>query len=55
VIQDELLRGIPEQEILADLLGDEKTNRTTEDIVEYIAQKELAKSGVPVATKNIFL
>ena len=43
VIQDQLIRGIADHEILADLLGDEKTNRTTPEIVDYIARKEQAK------------
>ena len=42
VIQDQLVRGIADKEILADLLGDERTNRSTADIVEYIARKEQA-------------
>ena len=54
VIQDQLVRGIADQEILADLLGDEKTDRTTEEIVEYIARKEQAKSERgTVAGENI--
>ena len=44
VIQDQLLRGIADQEILADLLGDEKSDRLTSDIVDFIARKEQAKS-----------
>ena len=40
VIQDQLVRGIADQEILADLLGDEKSDRTTKEIVEFIARKE---------------
>ena len=43
VIQDQLVRGIADQEILADLLGDEKSDRTTKEIVEFIARKEQAK------------
>ena len=39
VIQDQLVWGILDQEILADLLGDKKTDRSTEEIVEYIATK----------------
>ena len=54
VIQDQLVRGIADQEILADLLGDEKTDRTTEEIVEYIARKEQAKAERgTVAGENI--
>ena len=44
VIQDQLVRGIADQEILADLLGDEKSDRLTSDIVDFIARKEQAKS-----------
>ena len=44
VIQDQLVRGIADHEILADLLGDEKTNRSTTEIVEYIARREQAKA-----------
>ena len=44
MIQDQLIRGIADHEILADLLGDEKTNRTTPEIVDYIARKEQAKA-----------
>ena len=42
MIQDQLVLGIADKEILADLLGDERTNRSTADIVEYIACKEQA-------------
>lgn len=44
VIQDQLVRGIADQDILADLLGDEKSDRTTSEIVDFIARKEQAKS-----------
>ena len=44
VIQDQLLRGIADQEIIADLLGDEKSDRLTSDIVDFIARNEQAKS-----------
>ena len=43
VIQDQLVKGLADQEILADLLGDEKADRTTMQIVEFIARKEQAK------------
>ena len=33
VIQDQLIRGLADQEILSDLLGDEKTDRSLEQIV----------------------
>ena len=38
VIQDQLIRGIADHEILADLLGDKRTNRTTPEIVDYSTQ-----------------
>ena len=38
------MRGIADHEILADLLGDEKTDRSTTEIVDYIARKEQAKA-----------
>ena len=47
IIKDNLIRGLSDHEILADLLGDPKTDRTLEEIVSYIAQKEQGK-----ATRN---
>ena len=44
IILDNLIRGIADPEILADLLGDSKTDRTLEETVTFIAQKEQAKS-----------
>ena len=44
VIQDQLVRGIADQDILAELLGDEKSDRATSEIVEFIARKEQAKA-----------
>ena len=44
MIQDQFMPGITDPEILADLLGDEKTNRSTIEIVEYITVKEQAKA-----------
>ena len=44
VIQDQLVRGIADHEILADFLGDDKSGRSTSEIVEFIARKEQAKS-----------
>ena len=52
IIQDQLIRGIADQEILADLLGDEKIDRSLEQIVEYIARKEQAKLEQGVVTTN---
>ena len=47
IIKDNLIRGISDPEILADLLGDVKADRTLEEIVTFIAQKEQGK-----ATRN---
>ena len=50
VIQDQLIRGLADQEILAELLGDEKTDRTLDQIVGFIARKEQAKQEQGVVT-----
>ena len=50
VIQDQLIRGIADQDILADLLGDEKSDRSLDQIIEYIARKEQAKLEQGVVT-----
>merc|ERR1712055_561058 len=42
VILDQLLRGLYNQDIVADLIGDEKTDRTLLETVEFIARKEQA-------------
>ena len=52
VIQDQLIRGSADQDILADLLGDEKTDRSLEQIVKYIARKEQAKLEQGVVTSG---
>ena len=44
IIKDTLIRGISDPEILADLLGDAKPNRTLEEVVQFISQKEQGKS-----------
>ena len=44
IIRDNLIRGIADPEILSDLLGDPKTDRTLEQTVTYIAQKEQGKA-----------
>ena len=44
IIKDNLIRGIADSEILSDLLGDPKTDRTLEEIVSFIAQKEQGKA-----------
>ena len=43
IIKDNLIRGIADPEILSDLLGDPKTDRTLEETVSFIAQKEQSK------------
>ena len=42
VILDQLIRGLHNQDIVADLIGDEKTDRTLLETVEFIARKEQA-------------
>ncbi|KAJ8310667.1 hypothetical protein KUTeg_012532 [Tegillarca granosa] len=42
-LADNLVRGIADPEILSDLLGDPKTDRTLEETVSFIAQKEQGK------------
>ena len=44
IIKDTLIRGISDPEILADILGDAKTDRTLEEVVSFIAQKEQGKA-----------
>ena len=44
IIKDNLIRGISDPEILADLLGDSKTDRSLEEVVSFIAQKEQGKA-----------
>ena len=44
IIKDNLIRGISDPEILADLLGDPKTDRSLEEVVNFIAQKEQGKA-----------
>ena len=43
MIKDHLVRGISDQEILSDLLGDPKTDRTAREVVDFVANKEQAK------------
>lgn len=43
MILDQLIRGIDDEEILADLLGDTKTDRTLAEVIDFIARKEQAK------------
>ena len=44
VILDQLVRGISDKEILADLLGETKTDMTLPEVAAYIARKEQAKT-----------
>ena len=44
IIKDNLIRGISDPEILADLLGDAKTDRTLDEVVNFVAQKEQGKA-----------
>ena len=44
IITDNLVRGIADPEIMSDLLGDPKTNRTLEETLSFIAQKEQGKA-----------
>ena len=43
IIKNNLVRGIADPEIMFDLLGDPKTDRTLEETVTFIVQKELGK------------
>ena len=42
VIRDQLIRGLHSQDIVADIIGDEKTDRSLLETVEFIARKEQA-------------
>ncbi len=42
-LKDNLVWGIADPEIMSDLLGDPKTNRTLDETVAFIAQKEQGK------------
>ena len=44
MIKDNLIRGISDPEILSDLLGDPKSDRTLDEVVSFIAQKEQGKA-----------
>ena len=44
MIKDNLIRGLADPEILADLLGDNKINRTLEETINFVAQKEQGKA-----------
>ena len=59
IIKDTLIRGISDPEILADLLGDSKPDRTLDEVVQFISQKEQGKatraavgdSAAPISVK----
>ena len=44
IIKDHLIRGIADPEILSELVGDTTTDRTLEETVKFIAQKEQGKA-----------
>ena len=43
VIQDQVIRGLNDPDIVSELLGDVTVNRTLEEVIEFIARKEQAK------------
>merc|ERR1711867_322537 len=43
VIQDQLIRGLNDPEIVSELLGEVTIDRTLEEVVEFVARKEQAK------------
>ena len=53
IIKDNLIRGIYDPEILSDLLGDAKTDRTLEEVVTFIAQKEQGKATRSAVGDNV--
>ena len=53
IIKDNLIRGIYDPEILSDLLGDTKTDRTLEEVVTFIAQKEQGKATRSAVGDNV--
>ena len=44
VIQDQLIRGLNDPDIVSDLLGDVTVNRTLEEVIEFVGRKEQAKA-----------
>ena len=46
VIQDQLIRSLNDKDIVSDLLGDVKVDRTLAEVVEYVARKEQGKVSV---------
>ena len=53
MIKDNLIRGIADPEIMADLLGDTKIDKTLEETVNFIAQKEQGKATRTVVGDNL--
>merc|ERR1711891_2551 len=43
VIQDQIIRGLNDSDIVSELLGDITVNRTLEEVIEFVARKEQAK------------
>ena len=43
VIQDQVIRGLNDPDIVSELSGDVTVNRTLEEVIEFIARKEQAK------------
>ena len=55
MIKDQIIRGLSDREIVSDLLGDTKTDRDLEEVVDYIDRKERGKlehGRVGVQTTN---
>ena len=52
-IKDNLIRGLADPEILSDLLGDAKTDRSLEETVTFIAQKEQGKATRSAVGDNV--
>ena len=44
VIQDQLIRGLNDPEIVSELLGDSKVDMSLKEVVEFVARKEQAKT-----------
>ena len=55
-IRDHLLRGLHSQKIVADIIWDEKTDRSLQETVDFIARKEqanLERNQVGVETASV--
>lgn len=44
IIKDNIIRGLADPEILAELLGDPKTDRSLEEVVTFVSLKEQGKA-----------